>query len=142
MDTLATPIQPGDTDTSGASTGLLADAYEAVLGRVAQWNGTHDVFEAVSQLEALVVSGERSTAGQLWLNFALAAIGVLLAIFAGPRLGSHQTIPLLLLAAASVLHACYAWSGWFVFQWVAWAFWVATAVPTVLLLVPLVGPTV
>jgi hypothetical protein len=137
---LATLIQPRDADTSGAqSGGLLAERYEGVLGRVAQWNGTQDVFEAVSQLEALVVAGEKSTSGQLWLNFALAAIGVLLAVFAGPRLGYGQIAPLLLLALASVLHAIYASTGWKIFQWTAWAVWIVTAVVTVVVLAPLLG---
>jgi hypothetical protein len=139
--TLATLIQPRDVDITGSGRGLLSDRYESVLGRITEWNGTQDIFEAVSQLEALVESGEKSTDGQVWLNFALAAIGVLIALFTGPRLGYWQTAPLLLLAAASLLHALYARSGHFAWQLIAWAFWIiaiATAIAVLASLLPLV----
>jgi len=125
VETLASLIQPRDTGDAG----ILPDRYEAVLARIVEWNGAQDVFDAVSQLEALVEGGRRSTDGQLWLNFALAAIGVLLTLYAAPRLGRGQIIPLALLAGASTLFALYARSGRPAYQVAGWlAFAAALAV--------------
>lgn len=126
VDTLATLVQPADVDiTTG---GIRAERYEAVLARVAQWNGTQDVFEAVGQLEALVEDGRRSTDAQSALNFALAAIGILLTLYAGPTLGDGQVVPLVLLASASVLFAIYARTGRFGVQVLGWLAFVAAVV--------------
>lgn len=132
--TLASLIQPLDVEITGSGIGLLRDRYEAVLGRITEWNGAQDVFEAVHRLEGLIDSGNTSTVGQLWLNFALAAIGILIAVFTGPRLGYAQLAPLVLLALASVFHARYALKGSRPFQWVGLALWVAAVVVTVALL--------
>jgi hypothetical protein len=75
---LADIIQPQEISTKHG--GIASDHYDEVLRRVGQWNSTQDFFEAVSRLEELAVGGEISTRGQLWLNFSLACIGVLLSI--------------------------------------------------------------
>jgi hypothetical protein len=137
VETLATLIQARDTRLNGS--GLLAERFEAVQGRVAQWNSTQDVYEAVSQLETLIEGGRWTTDGQLWLNFALAALGVLLALYAGPHLGYVKLAPLLLLVLASVLHARYARTGTLGFQWLAWALWALAFVAAVIALLPVAG---
>jgi hypothetical protein len=134
VETLATLIQARDTQLNGS--GLLAERFEAVQGRVAQWNSTQDVYEAVSQLETLIEGGRWTTDGQLWLNFALAALGVLLALYAGPHLGYAKMAPLLLLVLASVLHARYARTGAPGFQWLAWALWALAFIAAVIALLP------
>jgi hypothetical protein len=120
VDTLISLLQPRDIDNSGKQEGILPSRYEAVHARVMQWNATHEIFEAVVQLEDIVESGQKSTDGQLWLNFTLAAIGVLLAIFASPALHWRAILALFLLGAASVLFALYARDGRIAYLRLGW----------------------
>src|SRR5260370_18242334 len=103
---IASIIRLQDTAREG---GIVATRYEDVLQRVIQWNSTQDFFEAVNQVEEVAVSGRKSTNGQLWLNFVLASICIVLPlsgiINADKRLMAY---PLGLFALASVLHALYA----------------------------------
>jgi hypothetical protein len=137
VETLATLIQARDTGPGGI--GLLAERFEAVQGRVAQWNSTQDVYEAVGQLERLIEGGRWTTDGQLWLNFALAALGVLLALYAGPHLGYTKLVPLLLLVLASMLHARYARTGALRLQRLAWVLWALASVAAIIALLPWPG---
>src|SRR5450759_41709 len=94
--------------------------YGDVYARVMQWNSTHDVYETIVQLEELVEDSKKSTDGQVWLNFALATIGVLLTLFASPGFNWQQVISLALLALASVMYAFYARNGQFAWQVTGW----------------------
>ncbi len=117
---LASLIQPRDTDLSGKRGGITTDRFEDVLGRIALWNGTQDIAEAVGQLEDLVESGRRTIDGQFFISVALATIGVLLAIFAYPHLDPWQIAALILLAAASGafwFHTRHKTSFWIWFGW-------------------------
>jgi len=127
VNNLVALLQPRDTDSTGNGAGILPQHYEAVYERVMQWNAAHDIFETVVQLEKIVESGQKSTDGQLWLNFALAAIGVLLAFFAGPSLNIREISALLCLSTASVMHALYARNGTTIYQRIGWLFF-ATAI--------------
>lgn len=127
VNNLVALLQPRDTDNSGKGEGILPQRYEAVHERVMQWNAAHDIFETVVQLENIVESGQKSTDGQLWLNFALAAIGVLLAVFASPKLNLREIIALLFLSGASVMHAWYARNGRAIYQRIGWLLF-ATAI--------------
>lgn len=113
--TLASLIQPRDTDRTGKQGGIVPERYEDVLGRIGLWNGTQDVAETVSHLEDLVESGKRTIDGQFFISVALATIGVLLAVFAYPHLNSWQIAGLFLLAGASAsfwFHTRYKTSFW------------------------------
>jgi len=106
---LANLLQGRDIDRSGRKEGIVPDRYEDVLGRVALWNGTQDIAETVSQLGALVQSGQKSIDGQALLNFALAAIGTLLAIIALPhQISFWQICSLGLIVMASLLFWRYS----------------------------------
>ncbi len=107
--TLANLIQPRDCVSQQG--GLASDRYEEVLVRIMLWNGTQDLFEAVNRIEDVAEGGTISTKGQLWLNFALASIGALLAFFSLANIGITLAWPLLLLVGASLLHALYALKG-------------------------------
>ncbi len=125
---LASLIQPRDTDLSGKRGGITTDRFEDVLGRIALWNGTQDIAEAVGQLEDLVASGKRTIDGQFFISVALATIGVLLAIFAYPHLNLWQIAALILLAAASGafwFHTRHKTSFWI---WFGWLLFVAALV--------------
>ncbi|MFL5666524.1 MAG: hypothetical protein ACJ8BW_35025 [Ktedonobacteraceae bacterium] len=125
---LASLIQPRDTDFSGKRGGITTDRFEDVLGRIALWNGIQDIAEAVGQLEDLVESGKRTIDGQFFISVALAAIGVLLALFAYPHLNPWQLTALILLAGASGsfwFHTRYKTSFWI---WIGWLLFVAALV--------------
>lgn len=127
-------LQPRDTDNSGKGKGIFPQRYEVVYERVMQWNAAHDIFETVVQLENIVESGQKSTDGQLWLNFALAAIGVLLAFFAGPKLNLREIIALGLLCGASVMYALYARNGKPIYQRLGWLLFAASIILAITLL--------
>jgi hypothetical protein len=109
---LAGQIQHRDTDPSGQQKGIAANRYEDVLGRIGLWNSTQDIGETVTQLEVLVASGQKSTDGQVLLNLALAAIGILLTLAPTFQLASWQLLTALaLLSLSSILFWFYARSG-------------------------------
>lgn len=103
-------------DISNEQGGIAFERYDDVLRRVIEWNSTEDIFEAVDRLEDIVESGRKSTNGQLWLNFALAGIGVLLALAGITTIGLSLILPLALFVLASLMHAFYASTGYRAFQ--------------------------
>jgi hypothetical protein len=82
-----------------------------------QWVSNQDSFEAVNQLKDLVTSGTRAIDGQVWLNFAVAGIGILLAFLLLPD--QKQTERLIAsmscLAVASLWFWLYARNGYRIF---------------------------
>ena len=85
----ATLIQSG---ALAADAGFTREGFSVALNRVAQWNASQDLVESVErlaqvqaelgessrELTALRASGDAATKGQIWLSYALAAIGMLL----------------------------------------------------------------
>ncbi len=49
-----------------------------------QWVSNQDGFQAVNQLKDLVKSGTQAIDGQVWLNFAVATIGIVIAFLLIP----------------------------------------------------------
>ncbi len=132
---LADLIQP--RNTSSEYGGILSRCYEEVLQRVAQWNGTQDIFEAVNQLKEVVEGSKKSTNGQVWLNFALASIGVLLALSTIVQVGAGLIVPVVLFAGASMLHAGYANTGQRSFQILGLLLFTAAVIAAIALFSPL-----
>ncbi|GCE22963.1 hypothetical protein [Dictyobacter kobayashii] len=131
---LSSLLQPQDIEWTGQRGAQIASSrYEPFYERVMQWNATNDIFETVVQLETLVEDGQRSTDGQLWLNFALAGIGVLLSLFSLSQLRWLQISALAGLALASIFHACYARFGKPLLQVLGWLFFALSLLVVVLL---------
>ena len=76
-------LQPGDTG-SNTDPGIRSDRYREFLGLVMQWVSNQDGFQAVNQLKDLVKSGTQAIDGQVWLNFAVATIGIVIAFLLIP----------------------------------------------------------
>ncbi|GAC1343627.1 MAG: hypothetical protein NVSMB27_03690 [Ktedonobacteraceae bacterium] len=132
---LADLIQP--RNVSSEYGGILSQCYEEVLQRVAQWNGTQDIFEAVNQLKEVVEGSKKSTDGQVWLNFSLASIGVLLALSTIVQVGASLIVPVVLFAGASMLHAGYANTGQRSFQILGLLLFTAAVIAAIALFAPL-----
>ncbi|GHO86336.1 hypothetical protein [Dictyobacter formicarum] len=114
-------LQPQDIERTGQQEARISSQrYSSFYERVMQWNATNDIFETVAQLESIVEDGQRSTDGQLWLNFALAGIGVLLSLFSLSQLRWLQISALSGLGLASIFHACYARFGKYPLQVLGW----------------------
>ena len=106
---LTSLLQP--RESAQKQPGIASEHYAIVLERVAQWNSTQDMFEAVDRLAEVAKSGTISTKGQLWVSYALAAIGVLLALTSIYNPGTLLIIPILLFVVSSFFHAIYAGAG-------------------------------
>lgn len=123
-------------DISIGQGGIASEKYDDLLRRVIEWNSTEDVFEAVDHLENIVESGRKSTNGQLWLNFALAGIGVLLALAGLTTIGLSLILPLALFVLASLMHAFYASTGYRAFQIAGVSLFVVALAAVIILYVP------
>lgn len=109
---LANVIQPSDTNRA-QSPGIVHEYYREVLSRVMQWVSNQDSFEAVNQLKELVASGTKAIDGQVYLNFAVAGIGILLAFMLLPEQKHHEPFiaSMICLAAASLFFWLFARNG-------------------------------
>jgi hypothetical protein len=112
VDLLANLLQPYDTKRAHGP-GILSDRYRDVLTRIMQWVSNQDSFEAVNQLKELVASGTKAIDGQVWLNFAVAAIGILLAFLLSPDQKQPEPLraSMVCLAVASFWFWFYARNG-------------------------------
>ena len=128
--TLANLIQRREASPGGINTA----SYEEVLRKVIQWNSTQDFFESVNRIQEMAENGQKSTRGQLWLNFTLAAIGILLAMTG--IVGSLMITPLLLLVGASVMYACYANYGQRLFLWLGLLYCAVTIIVLIVIFWP------
>ncbi|GLV54732.1 hypothetical protein KDH_15790 [Dictyobacter sp. S3.2.2.5] len=127
-------LQPQDIEWPDQQEARIsAQRYGPFYERVMQWNATNDIFETVAQLEAIVEDSQKSTDGQLWLNFALAGIGVLLSLFSISQFSWFPILAISGLAIASIFHALYARSGKYPFQVAGWLFFAASLLLVVLL---------
>jgi hypothetical protein len=116
---LADQIQPIETDSTRL--GILPEQYYSVLARIAQWVSNQDSFLAVDRLQGLIDSSEKSLDGQVLLNLALAAIGILIAFFPpGQNFQIAQGIALSCLVAASVAFWGYARWGYRLLPFTGW----------------------
>lgn len=110
---LANLLQPADTNRTHGP-GILTECYRDVLSHVMQWVSNQDSFEAVNQLKDLVASGTKAIDGQVWLNFAVAGIGILLAFVLLPTQPQPERLiaSMICLAVASFWFWLYARNGY------------------------------
>ncbi len=118
--TLASLLQPYYTD-SNRGPGILSERYYDMLVLIMQWVNNQDSLQAVDQLKGLVVSGTQAIDGQVWLNFAVAGIGILIAFLLTNQNNSDQLIAsMVCLAIASLMFWGYARFGQRVFLFIGW----------------------
>ncbi len=118
--TLASLLQPYYTD-SNRGPGILSERYYDMLVLIMQWVSNQDSLQAVDQLKKLVISGTQAIDGQVWLNFAVAGIGILIAFLLTNQNNSDQLIAsMVCLAIASLMFWGYARFGQRVFLFIGW----------------------
>ncbi|GAC1347470.1 MAG: hypothetical protein NVSMB27_12940 [Ktedonobacteraceae bacterium] len=118
-------LQSGALDSQG---GFTSEGLAAVLTRIVQWDSNEDLRESVDRLFDLKVSTDAATHGQIWISYALALIGVVLALISTISYPAWLTPGLLLLGLSCLAHARYAQKGtsrWSVIGKVV--FWVGVA---------------
>jgi len=119
--TLANLLQPYYIDGNHGP-GILPELYRDMLVLIMQWVSNQDSLEAVDQLKGLVVSGTQAIDGQVWLNFAVAGIGILIAFLLIPGISQPARLIASMgcLAAASLSFWGYSRSGKKIFLFIGW----------------------
>jgi hypothetical protein len=106
--TFVTQLQSGDMAHEG---GLTRASLTPTMAQIAQWNGTEDVREIRDQVSEIKRSVDAATTGQIWISWALAVVGVALALIAFLKQPLYLAPGLGLLASSSFFFATYARTG-------------------------------
>lgn len=92
--------------------GLETSGFATVLLRVSMWDSSCEMHASLDDLVQISRSNNASTQGQILLNFALAGIGILLALTPLPYARPVQLVaPMLIYSMAAVAHAFFALTG-------------------------------
>jgi len=118
--------------------GLAASGYSATLLRISLWDASGDMHASLDDLVQINRSSTASTQGQVLLSFALAGIGVLLALTPLPNARPGQLVaPMLIYAMSSIAHALLALTGKRIFNQLGIAcLLIATALAILIFAVP------
>jgi hypothetical protein len=118
--------------------GLQAPGFARVLLRVSMWDSSSDVHASLDDLVQISRSNDASTQGQVLLSFALAGIGILLALTPLPNVRPGQLVaPMLLYAMAAIVHGFFALTGKRFFNLLgALCLLLATALAIIIFVVP------
>jgi len=106
--TFVTLLQSGEMSPQG---GLTRATLTPTIAQMAQWNGTEDVREIRDQVSEIKRGGDAATVGQIWISWALAVIGVALALISYVKPPIYLAPGLGLQAFSSFFFATFARTG-------------------------------
>ncbi len=106
--TFITLLQSGEMAPTG---GLTRASLIPTIAQIAQWNGTEDVREIRDQVQEIKRGGDAATTGQIWISWALAVVGVALALISYLKEPLYLAPGLGLQAISSFFFATYARTG-------------------------------
>lgn len=106
--TFVTILQSGEMAPEG---GLTRASLIPTIMQVAQWNGTEDTREIRDQVDEIKRGGDAATTGQIWISWALATIGVALALITYLKEPLYLAPGLGLQAVSSFFFTTYARTG-------------------------------
>ncbi len=103
--TFVTLLQSSEMSPQG---GLIRASLAPTIARIAQWNGTEDVRAIRDQVSDIKRGADAATTGQIWISWALAAIGVALALISYVKPPLYLAPALGFQALSSFFFATYA----------------------------------
>ena len=103
--TFVTLLQSGEMAGEG---GLTRATLVPTIAQIAQWNGTEDVREIRDQVGELKRGGDAATTGQIWISWALAVVGVALALISYLKQPFYLAPGLAFQGVSSFFFATYA----------------------------------
>lgn len=106
--TFVTLLQSGEMAREG---GLTRASLAPTIAQIAQWNGTEDVREIRDQVSEIKRGGDAATTGQIWISWALAVVGVALALISFLKQPLYLAPGLGLQAVSSFFFAAYTRTG-------------------------------
>ncbi|MGH2505648.1 MAG: hypothetical protein ACRDID_24315 [Ktedonobacterales bacterium] len=103
--TFVTLLQSSDMSPQG---GLARASFAPTIARIAQWNGTEDVRAIRDQVTEIKRGADAAATGQIWISWALAVIGVALALISYVKPPLYLAPGLACQALSSFFFATYA----------------------------------